>query len=226
MTKILIVDASDTDRRSLCSALKDVGHTVNATGTGSAALKMLRADQYDLLVSAATLPDMSGRNILHTLRHSKDLASVRILIVSDSLDVNEMASLLENGADDYLAKYCAPEELFARVNAVLRRPAALALDDCITIGPISLTKNIHQVCINTQEIRFSPVEFRLMLFFMEHPGRVYNRQELLEKVWHQQPDEICERTVDVHVRRIRALLEPYNCEHLLKTVRSFGYRFG
>jgi len=193
--------------------------------TGALALSRLRKTEHDLIVADANLPDMSGRELIDTIRYSAQLAAVRVLIVTGDTDAGEMARTLERGADDYVTKPVMPEELVARVNAALRRPAALAPEGYIKIGPISLAKASHMELVGSEEIRLSPVEFRLMTFFMENPGRVHDRRELLEKVWRRRAG-ICERTVDVHVRRLRASLEPHKCEHMLKTVRGFGYRFG
>ena len=225
MASILVIDGNDADRLLICNILEREDNNVSSEPTGELAFRRLRESGYDLIVTELALADMSGMDVIDRVRNSADLAAVRVLVVSDSFAPSEMAKALENGADDYLVKPIEPEVLVARVNAALRRPAATAPDGYIRIGPISLEKASHMVQVGTEEISLSPVEFRLMTFFMENPGRVHDRQELLAKVWRRK-DGICERTVDVHVRRLRASLEPYDCEHMLKTIRGFGYRFG
>lgn len=225
MARILVVDGNKADRLLLCAMLEGEEHEVSSEASGQLAFRLLNEDEFDLVLSASDLPDMTGLEVTQQVRRNPELAPVRVLIISAANSPSEMANALESGADDYLAKPVEREVLVARVNAALRRPAALAPDGFVRVGPITLAKASHMVQVGNQELRLSPVEFRLMSFFMENPGRVHDRQELLAKVWRRK-NGICERTVDVHVRRLRASLEPYNCEHMLKTVRGFGYRFG
>jgi two-component system phosphate regulon response regulator PhoB len=140
-------------------------------------------------------------------------------------EASAVAQALDSGVDDYLIKPVREEELVARINAVLRRPAAPGRDSVLEIGPLRLDRVGHKVTVGSREIELAPVEFRLMAYFMENPGRVMARRHLLEHVWRRR-NGIGERTVDVHVRRLRAALEPHSCENLLQTVRGFGYRFG
>ena len=225
MANILIVNGNDADRLLLSSMLEREGHEVSCESLGEHALDRLSGDPADLLMADVRLADMTGLDITRKVKSSLQLTKVRVILMADQTDSGEMAEALENGADDYLARPFQPEAVVARVNATLRRPAALAPDSLVQVGPIRLAKASHMIQIDDQELRLSPVEFRLMAFFMENPGRVHDRQELLAKVWRRK-NGICERTVDVHVRRLRASLEPHKCEHMLKTVRGFGYRFG
>lgn len=225
LANILIVIGDDKDRLLLCGILEQEGHDVVSESYGERAFDQLTNEPADLLMADVRLADMTGLEITRRVKSTLKLNKVRVILVADNADPALMAEALENGADDYLARPFQPEVLVARVNATLRRPAALAPDSLVQVGPIRLTKASHMIQIDDQELRLSPVEFRLMAFFMENPGRVHDRQELLAKVWRRK-NGICERTVDVHVRRLRASLEPHNCEHMLKTVRGFGYRFG
>jgi two-component system phosphate regulon response regulator PhoB len=130
---------------------------------------------------------------------------------------------LEFGADDCLALPFEPSELVARVNACLRRPLATVKPDQLSAGPLVLDKGIHRLLVHGREISLSPAEFRLLAFLLENQGRVFSRDELLRGAW---PKHITAggRTVDVHVRRLRQLLEPFGCDDIIQTVRSFGYR--
>jgi two-component system phosphate regulon response regulator PhoB len=130
---------------------------------------------------------------------------------------------LEFGADDCLALPFEPSELVARVNACLRRPLATIRPDQLTVGPLVLDKAVHRLLVRGQEVSLSPAEFRLLAFLLENQGRVFSRDELLRGAW---PKNITAggRTVDVHVRRLRQLLEPFGCDDIIQTVRSFGYR--
>ncbi len=130
---------------------------------------------------------------------------------------------LEFGADDCLALPFEPSELVARVNACLRRPLAMIRPDQLTAGPLVLDKAVHRLLVRGQEVALSPAEFRLLAFLLENQGRVFSRDELLRGAW---PKNITAggRTVDVHVRRLRQLLEPFACDDIIQTVRSFGYR--
>jgi two-component system phosphate regulon response regulator PhoB len=146
-------------------------------------------------------------------------------MLSGRREASAVAQALDSGVDDYLAKPVREEELLARVNSALRRPAAPSRENVLEVGPIRLDKLCHKVTVGVREIGLAPVEFRLMAYFMENPGRVLARRHLLEQVWRRRGG-IGERTVDVHVRRLRAALEPHSCGDLLQTVRGFGYRFG
>ncbi|RPI60539.1 MAG: hypothetical protein EHM50_07230 [Lysobacterales bacterium] len=130
---------------------------------------------------------------------------------------------LEFGADDCLSLPFEPSELIARINACLRRPLATIRPDQLTAGPLVLDKAVHRLLVRDREVALSPAEFRLLAFLLENQGRVFSRDELLRGAW---PKNITAggRTVDVHVRRLRQLLEPFNCDDLIQTVRSFGYR--
>ncbi len=177
-----------------------------------------------MLVTDAMLRDMSGLELAQFVRKHVNGRLTRVLLLSERSDASSVAHALDSGIDDYLAKPVREEELVARVNAALRRPATPSRESILEIGPIRLDKLSHKVTVRTREIDLAPVEFRLMTYFMENPGRVLARRLLLEQVWRR--NGIGERTVDVHVRRLRAALEPHACENLLQTVRGFGYRFG
>lgn len=224
MTRILLVDGNPADRHWLQDRLTAVGHDVIAAGDATTAVDQLDRSPFDMLVTDAMLRDMSGLELAQFVRKHVNGRLTRVLLLSERSDASSVAHALDSGIDDYLAKPVREEELVARVNAALRRPATPSRESILEIGPIRLDKLSHKVTVRTREIDLAPVEFRLMTYFMENPGRVLARRLLLEQVWRR--NGIGERTVDVHVRRLRAALEPHACENLLQTVRGFGYRFG
>jgi two-component system phosphate regulon response regulator PhoB len=168
---------------------------------------------------------MSGVELASYIRRHPNGVLARVVILSSRDDAAGIAHALNSGVDDYLTKPCRREELQARLAAALRRPVAAGRDQLLEVGPIRVDKLGHRVTVSGDPLDLAPAEFRLMVYFMENPGRVLARRHLLEQVWRRRQG-IGERTVDVHVRRLRAALEPYRCDDLLQTVRGFGYRFG
>jgi two-component system phosphate regulon response regulator PhoB len=163
------------------------------------------------------------REALARLREADATRRSRLIVWAEHGDMPSAVAALEFGADDCLALPFEPSELVARVNAALRRPLAAVKPDQLTAGPLVLDKGIHRLLVHGQEVALSPAEFRLLGFLLENQGRVFSRDELLRGAW---PKHITAggRTVDVHVRRLRQLLEPFGCDDVIQTVRSFGYR--
>lgn len=164
-----------------------------------------------------------AREALARLRDTDATRRSRLIVWAEQSDMPNAVAALELGADDCLALPLEPSELVARVNACLRRPLAAIRPDQLTAGPLLLDKAVHRLLVQGQEVPLSPAEFRLLAFLLENPGRVFSREELLRGAW---PKNITAggRTVDVHVRRLRQLLEPFACDAIIQTVRSFGYR--
>ena len=225
MTRILLVDGNTHDREWVHDRLKAAGHDVVCASDAMTAVDRLEQRGFDLVVTEWMLRDMSGLELAQYIRKHANGRLTRVVILSERSDGGAVAQALDSGIDDYLTKPVREEELVARVNAALRRPAAPSRENVLEIGPIRLDKLGHKVTVGAREIGLAPAEFRLMAYFMENPGRVLARRHLLEQVWRRRGG-IGERTVDVHVRRLRAALEPHSCENLLQTVRGFGYRFG
>ncbi|MEO7387737.1 MAG: winged helix-turn-helix domain-containing protein [Gammaproteobacteria bacterium] len=225
MTRILLVDGSTDDREWVRDRLKSVGHDVVCASDAMTAVDRIDQRSFDLLVTEWMLRDMSGLELAQYVRKHANGRLTRVVMLSGCDDASAVARALDSGVDDYLAKPVREEELVARVNAALRRPATPSRESVLEIGPLRLDRLGHRVTVGALEIDLAPAEFRLMTYFMENPGRVLARRHLLEHVWRRRHG-IGERTVDVHVRRLRAALEPHSCENLLQTVRGFGYRFG
>jgi two-component system phosphate regulon response regulator PhoB len=164
-----------------------------------------------------------AREALALLRGADATRRSRLIVWAEHGDMPSAVAALDFGADDCLALPFQPSELVARVNAALRRPLATVKPDQLTAGPLLLDKGIHRVLVHGREVALSPAQFRLLGFLLENQGRVFSREELLRGAW---PKHITAggRTVDVHVRRLRQLLEPFGCDELIQTVRSFGYR--
>jgi two-component system phosphate regulon response regulator PhoB len=219
------VDGSAEDCSCIIRQLRDAGHEAVCAGDATAALELLDTASFDAIITEWMLSDTSALELVDSVRRSPRSSAARVLVASRRGEPRDIARALDHGIDDYLIKPYRPEELLARVNAALRRPAAATPSGRLQVGPVTLDRVAHRVLVNSSEIELAPAEFRLIDFFMENRGRVFGRRQLLAQVWHRRKG-IGERTVDVHVRRLRAALAPYGCDHLLQTVRGFGYRFG
>jgi two-component system phosphate regulon response regulator PhoB len=163
------------------------------------------------------------REALAQLRDGDATRRSRLMVWAEQSEIGNAVAALELGADDCIAVPFAAAELVARVSACLRRPVATTRPDSLTAGALVLDKAMHVLTVRGNEVALSPAEFRLLAFLLENPGRVFSRDELLRGAW---PKNIRAggRTVDVHVRRLRQLLEPFGSDDLIQTVRSFGYR--
>jgi two-component system phosphate regulon response regulator PhoB len=204
--------------------LRDAGHEAVCAADAAAAVALLQSSHFDAVITEWALADCSALDLAAILRRDPQSSGARILVASVRSEPRDIVRALDGGIDDYLVKTSRPEELVARVNAALRRPAAGARDR-LQVGSVALDRVSHKVTVTGHEIDLAPAEFRLMAYFMENQGRVLGRKQLLAQVWNRRKG-IGERTVDVHVRRLRAALEPHDCDDLLQTIRGFGYRFG
>jgi len=225
MARILIVDSHPAERARLLQQLSSVGHDCVEANSAAEGLAEIDKRSVDVVLADWRLPDMPALEFAASLRRNPRALLSRILLLSSRTDSQAAAAALDGGVDDFLSKSCAAPELLARVHAALRRPPSSIAGDVLEVGPIRLERQNHKVLVDSSPLPLAPAEFRLIAYFMEHPGRVLPRRQLLEQVWRKR-NGIGERTVDVHVRRLRAALEPHHCDHLLQTVRGFGYRFG
>ncbi len=188
-------------------------------------LKALEQWKPDLLLLDVMLPDVDGFELCRQVRHSALLGRTPVLFLTARSDEVDRVLGLEIGGDDYMTKPFSPRELVARVKAHLRREALGAEPGAVEIGPFRLDHGARRVFLGQREIELTSTEFNLLEFFLNHPGRAYSRDQLLENVWGQQR-YVTPRTVDVHVRRLRERIEEQpESPRYLTTVRGFGYRF-
>lgn len=225
MARVLIVDTNPEDRFGIGRALRDAGHDVVRACNAASALALAGNGGVDAVITEWLLADSSALDLAASLRAIPECAATRILVASQHGESRDVARALDNGIDDYLLKAARPDELIARVNAALRRPPAANGGNVLQVGAVTLDRVAHRIAVKGHTLNLAPAEFRLMAYFIEHPGRVFSRRQLLAHVWNRRKG-IGERTVDVHVRRLRAALAPSGCDNLLQTIRGFGYRFG
>ncbi len=178
----------------------------------------------DLILLDWMLPDVSGVELARRLRADPRTRDTPIIMLTARADERDKVLGLESGADDYITKPFSPRELKARIRAVLRRRVPQASDNTVSAGGLELSSGTHRVSANGAVVDLGPTEFRLLHFFMTHAERVHSRSQLLDHVWG---DHVLveERTVDVHIRRLRQALEPCGLDGLIQTVRGSGYRF-
>ena len=217
---VLVVEDEPAIQELLAINLKHAGFRVVQAGTAEEAESLIRAVLPDLVLLDWMLPGQSGAALLKRLRadrRSRELLTAR-------LHEEDKLQGLEAGADDYVTKPFSPRELIARIRAVLRRRAPHVAGEAVEVGNIMLNPATHRVMVNGQPVELGPTEFRLLFFFMTHVERVHTRAQLLDEVWG---DHIFieERTVDVHIRRLRAALEASGQHERIETVRGTGYRF-
>jgi two-component system phosphate regulon response regulator PhoB len=219
---VLVIHDEQAVRAAAREALTQAGRQVAEAAEVGAALTVAARVRTAVIV----LPWLGRRPVRETLARLREADATRrsrLIVWAEHSEMPSAVSALELGADDCLALPFEPSELVARVNAALRRPLATVRPDQLRAGPLILDKAIHRLLVQGQEVALSPAEFRLLAFLLENQGRVFSREELLRGAW---PKNITAggRTVDVHVRRLRQLLEPFSCDDIIQTVRSFGYR--
>jgi len=221
---ILIVEDEADILELIAYNLEKAGHEAVRAGSAEQALEAVRAELPHLIVIDWMLPGMSGIELARSLKANKRTESIPLIMVTARGSEQDKLAGLEIGADDYMTKPFSPRELNARVKAVLRRRAPQVTDDSVEVEGLRLDPVSHRVTANGGALALGPTEFRLLHFFMTHPDRVYSRAQLLDNVWGDHVF-VEERTVDVHIRRLRKALEPGAHHRLIQTVRSAGYRF-
>lgn len=221
---ILIVEDEEGIREMLGYTLTKEGFTFQEAENVEKAKQLIEQESPDLILLDWMLPGLSGLDYAKKLRKDPETREIPIIMLTAKADENEKVKGLQFGADDYITKPFSTRELIARINAVLRRSQAELDQALIEIAGLSLDPETYRVTANGESIEISPTEFRLLHFFITHPERVYTRTQLLDQVWGQNV-YVEERTVDVHIRRLRKTLQPYGFDGLIQTVRSVGYRF-
>lgn len=220
---ILVVEDEPGIQEVLKFNLGQHGHDVMVAPDAEEAMGMLRASLPDLILLDWMLPGMSGIDFARRLRADHRLKSVPIIMLTARTEERDKVLGLDTGADDYITKPFSPRELMARIKAVLRRRAPQMTEDPVEVGGLKLDPVSHRVYGNGTPLDLGPTEFRLLHFLMTHPERVYSRSQLLDHVWGDHVF-VEERTVDVHIRRLRSALEPTGHNQLIQTVRGSGYR--
>lgn len=224
MTTILVVDDEPDIREVIRFALEGADFRVIEAGHADAARGLLSSDSPDLVLLDWMLPGRSGLELAQQLKQNPKTRALPIIMVSARGAEEDRIRGLDTGADDYIAKPFSPREMIARVNAVLRRAKPDESTDSIEIGGLLIDNVSHRVSAEGRPVELAPTEYRLLHFLMAHADRAFNRSQLLDRVWGDQV-YVEERTVDVHVRRLRRALEPTGHDSLLQTVRGVGYRF-
>jgi len=221
---ILVVEDEDAIRGMLMMVLEQAGFVPIAAADAEDAQKVLDDNLPDLILLDWMLPGISGVEWARRLKKEPIYRDIPIILLTARGEEEDKVRGLEIGADDYMSKPFSPKELVARIRAVLRRSGKIQGQAQITVGDLMLDTEQHRLSIGDKQLEVSPTEFRLMHFFMTHPDKVCSRTQLLDQVWGRSV-YIEERTIDVHIRRLRKILEEYGREDLVQTVRGFGYRF-
>ncbi len=224
MATVLVVDDEPNIREVIRFALEGSAFRVLEAGHADEARRLIQSGEPDLILLDWMLPGRSGLELAQQLKQNSKTRTIPIIMVSARGEEEDRVRGLETGADDYIAKPFSPREMVARVNAVLRRSKPDEPADQIEIGGLRIDNLSHRVSVNGQRIEVAPTEYRLLYFLMSHAERAFSRSQLLDQVWGEQV-YVEERTVDVHVRRLRKTLETTGHDHLLQTVRGVGYRF-
>ncbi|MCB1957217.1 MAG: phosphate regulon transcriptional regulator PhoB [Rhodocyclaceae bacterium] len=220
---ILIVEDEPAIQELLSATLSRAGHQVIRADDGESAQRLLREALPDLVLLDWMLPGMSGVDMARRLRSEERTRTIPIIMLTARGEEQDKVAGLEVGADDYVTKPFSPRELVARIKAVLRRRAPQATEDPVEIGGLRLDPATHRVTAGDTALSLGPTEFRLLHFLMTHPERVHSRAQLLDRVWGDHVF-VEERTVDVHIRRLRSALEDSGHDRLIQTVRGAGYR--
>lgn len=221
---VLVVEDEDAIREMLGLVLEQAEFAVRAVADTYQAQAALSESEPDLILLDWMLPGLSGVEWARRLKKDKQYGDVPIIMITARGEEEDRIKGLDVGADDYVTKPFSPRELVARIKAVLRRSNKYGKSGRIEIGGIVLDVDEHRVSISNNDVDLSPTEYRLLEFFLTHPGKVYSRSQLLDQVWGRS-SFIEERTVDVHIRRLRKILAEYDREEVIQTVRGFGYRF-
>ncbi len=220
---ILVVEDEPAIQELIAVNLEHAGHRVTQAKSAEQAMGLVRQSVPDLVLLDWMLPGQSGVSLAKSLRQDERTRQIPIIILTARSEEEAKITGLEAGADDYVTKPFSPRELLARIRAVLRRRAPQLTDEAIDIAGLRLDPATHRVTANGETVELGPTEFRLLHFLMTHPEVVHSRARLLDRVWGDHVF-VEERTVDVHIRRLRQALEPSRLDDLIETVRGAGYR--
>ncbi len=220
---ILVVEDEPAIQELIAINLEHAGHRVLRAYNAEQAIQMVREVLPDVVLLDWMLPGQSGLSFARRLREDERTRAIPIIMLTARGTETDKIAGLESGADDYVTKPFSPRELVARIKAVLRRRSPQLTDEAIEMEGLRLDPGTHRVSANQAQLELGPTEFRLLHFMMTHPDRGHSRAQLLDQVWGDHVF-VEERTVDVHIRRLRKSLEPSGHDRLVQTVRGSGYR--
>jgi two-component system phosphate regulon response regulator PhoB len=223
MSRVLVVEDEAAIAELISLNLRHAGYEVRVAATADEAQAEIDRVLPELVILDWMLPGQSGLALAKRWRAETRTKELPVIMLTARADEGDKVAGLDAGADDYLTKPFSTHELMARIRAVLRRKAPEALDSAVELGPLRLDPSTRRVGRGELDIKIGPTEFRLLHFLMTHPERVHSRAQLLDRVWGDHVF-IEERTVDVHVKRLREALAPVACSAMIETVRGAGYR--
>ena len=223
MSSILVVEDEPAIAELIAINLRHAGFEVTIAGDGESAQAVIDGALPSLVILDWMLPGQSGHSLARAWRAQPRTRGLPIIMLTARAEEADKVSGLEAGADDYLTKPFSANELLARIRAVLRRRAPDALDSAVEVGGLTINPATRRVSRGGSEVKIGATEFKLLHFLMTYPERVHSRAQLLDRVWGDHVF-IEERTVDVHIKRLRESLSPVDCQHLIETVRGAGYR--
>jgi len=221
---IMLVEDEAPIREMLKIVLEQAGFSVNEAEDYDVALEKMVEPYPDLVLLDWMLPGGSGVQLARKLKEHEFTRDIPIIMLTARGEEEDKVRGLEAGADDYITKPFSPKELIARIKAVMRRVTPTASDEVISFSGLLLDPVAHRVSANDERIDMGPTEFKLLHFFMSHAERVYSREQLLDNVWGTNV-YVEDRTVDVHIRRLRKAISTFGHDTMIQTVRGAGYRF-
>lgn len=221
--EILVVEDETAIRSMINFSLSRAGFQVKEAKNVEQAKEQINNKSPDLVLIDWMLPDESGLELAKSIKQDEVTKGIGIIMLTAKAEERDKIAGFESGADDYVTKPFSQHELVARIKAVLRR-TSYGEEEQLVSGPIVIDLKSYRILINDEEVHFGPTEFKLLKFFVSNEGRVYSRSQLLDRVWGRSVF-VEERTVDVHIRRLRSILEKYDLNDAIKTVRGAGYRF-
>ncbi len=223
-TRILVVEDEQAIRDLIAFGLRRAGYQVDLAEDSQQAKSRIGDRRPDLMLVDWMLPDMSGLELTRQLRRDATTRDIPMIMLTARAEESDKVAGLEGGVDDYMTKPFSARELIARIQAVLRRSAPAGSEDRIEVEGLTLDQAGHRVLASGKTVSLGPTEYRLLAFLMTHPDRVYSRSQLLDRIWGGNV-YVEERTVDVHIRRLRKALEASDYDRFVQTVRGAGYRF-
>lgn len=221
---ILVVEDEQAIAEMIMTSLELAGYRVTWAANGQVAYQMILDDAPDLILADWMMPMMTGIELAKRLKREENTAEIPIILLTAKSEEDDKINGFDAGIDDYVVKPFSPRELMARIRAVLRRGNADTEGKGLVAGLMKLDRSAQKASIDEQEVSLGPIEFKLLEFFMLHPDRVYSREQLLDRVWGGNV-YVEDRTVDVHIRRLRKSISIADHETMIQTVRGAGYRF-